>query len=80
MIFVAIFRKFIGSVQVPYLREPEPNLLNLNRTYWTWTYCPVQGSANFLDQTQGSGLGSQKSCKNLTDPDRGITTVDQQKI
>ena len=47
---------------------------NLNRTYWTWTYGPVQGSANFLNRTQGSGLGSQKSFRNRTDPDPGITS------
>jgi hypothetical protein len=33
----------------------------------------VQGSDIFLNQTLGPVLGSQKFCKNLTEPDRGIT-------
>ena len=54
------------SVQVPYLVESEPNPLNLNLR---------SGSrfSDFLDRTEGSGLGSSKSSKNQTDPDRGIT-------
>ena len=58
-------------VQVPYLVEPEQNPLNLN--LWSGSRF-----SDFLDRTEGSGLGSSKSLKNRTNLDRGITTMHKQ--
>ena len=52
---------FIGSN----LFEPEPDQ----------NQGPVQGSGIWLNRTLGPVHGSQKSCENRTDPNRGITML-----
>ena len=42
---------------------------------WTGTYGPVQGSDICLNRTVGPVPGSQKSLKNRTEPDFGITNL-----
>ena len=57
--------KYVGNVIGLNLFEPEPDQ----------NQGPVQGSGIWLNRTLGPVHGSQKSCENRTDPNRGITSI-----